>query len=132
MNYVDQILFLLCLLAIGFFLVKRINRIKKNIQLGKPEDRSDNPAERFKIMALIALGQKKMFDKPIVGLMHFVIYLGFIIINIEILEIILDGILGTHRLFAPYLGGFYTFLINVFEFLAVGVIITCVIFSDLV
>lgn len=128
MNYISQILFVVCLLIAGYLLTKRINRIRKNIQLGKPEDRSDNPAERFKIMALIALGQKKMFDKPIVGLMHLIIYLGFIIINIEVLEIILDGILGTHRLFAPYLGSFYSFLINVFEFLAIGVIVTCVIF----
>jgi ferredoxin len=128
MNYISQILFLLSLIAVIYFFSKRTTRIRKNIQLGKAEDRSDNPAERFKIMALISLGQKKMFDKPIVAIMHLIIYLGFIIINIEILEIVFDGLLGTHRIFAPFLGGFYPVLISIFEFLAVGVLVTCVIF----
>lgn len=129
MNHIlSQLLFIVCLLAASFFIYKRTSRIKKNIQLGKPENRSDQPDKRLRTMLLIAFGQKKMFSNPIVGLMHLVIYAGFIIINIEVLEIVLDGILGTHRLFAPYLGGFYSFLINVFEFLAVGVIVVCVIF----
>ncbi len=128
MNYASQLLFLVCLAVAGYFLYKRINFIRRNINLGKPEKRNDHPEKRFKNMLLFAMGQKTMFDKPIVGVMHFVIYLGFIIINIEILEIVLDGILGTHRLFAPYLGGLYPVLINLFEFLAIGVIVTCVIF----
>jgi heterodisulfide reductase subunit C len=128
MHYIGQVLFLLCILAAGWFLKKRVFRIRDNIRLGKPEDLSDNPPERFKNMLLVAFGQQKMFKKPLVGLLHFVLYAGFIIINIEILEIILDGLLGTHRLFAPYLGGFYPFMIGVFEFLAVGVIIACVVF----
>ncbi|MGC5371901.1 hypothetical protein, partial [Klebsiella pneumoniae] len=72
--------------------------------------------------------QKKMFNNPLVAVMHLIIYAGFIIINIEVLEIVLDGLLGTHRLFAPYLGGLYNFLINSFEILAVGVLVVCIIF----
>ena len=79
-------------------------------------------------MLLMALGQKRMFDKPLVALLHLAVYAGFIIINIEILEIILDGIFGTHRLFAPYLGRFYTFVINFFEVLAFLVLTSCIIF----
>ncbi len=89
---------------------------------------SDQKSERWRNVMLLALGQKKMFRYPLVGIMHFVIYAGFIIINIEILEIILDGLLGTHRLFANPLGGFYTFVIDFFEILAVGVLLACVIF----
>ena len=128
MNYLMQILFLLCLVAAGYFLYRRINFIRRNISLGLPENRNDQPGRRFRRMALFALGQKTMFDKPIVGVLHFIIYLGFVIINVEILEIILDGLLGTHRLFAPALGGLYPVLIGFFELLAVGVIVTCVIF----
>ncbi len=104
MNYLSQVFFLICLVAAGhYFLYQRIRFISRNIKLGKSEDRNDQPVRRFSRMALFALGQKTMFDKPIVGVMHFIIYLGFVIINIEILEIILDGLLGTHRLFAPTL-----------------------------
>ena len=85
-------------------------------------------SERFKKMMLLAFGQKKMFDKPVAGIMHFLIYIGFVLINIEVLEIILDGIFGTHRLFAPVLGSFYGVLINFFEILALGVIVSCLVF----
>lgn len=125
---IQQILFAVCLAVAGYFIYKRVSRIKANIQLGKDEDRSDHPAERWKMMALISLGQKKMFDRPLVAFMHLVIYVGFFIINLEVLEILVDGIFGTHRIFAPFLGGFYPFLINTFEFLAVGIIIVCVVF----
>ena len=103
-------------------------QIRRNILLGKDEDLSDNKYLRWKNLLLLALGQKKMFKNPLVAVMHLVIYAGFIIINIEVLEILLDGILGTHRLFFPFLGGFYTLLINFFEILAVGVFTVCVIF----
>src|SRR5690606_27150797 len=86
------------------------------------------PAERWRNTLLFALGQKTMFRKPLVGVLHFFVYAGFIIINIEILEIILDGALGTHRLFAPVLGGLYPVLIGCFEILAVLVILGCAIF----
>jgi heterodisulfide reductase subunit C len=79
-------------------------------------------------MALLAFGQKKMFHKPLVGFFHFLIYIGFVLINIEILEIILDGLLGTHRLFAPFLGSLYPGLMNFFEILAGGVFLACVFF----
>jgi len=128
MHILQQILFLLALGGAGFLISKRIGIIKNTILLGRAEDRSDNPSERLSTMIRIAFGQKKMFDRPIVGIMHFVIYAGFILINVEVLEIVLDGILGTHRLFAPILGSFYGVLINFFEFLAVGVLVVCVIF----
>ncbi len=111
-----------------WFIAKRVTFIKQNIQVGRPENRTDRPAERLGVMLRVAFGQTKMFDRPVVGIMHFVIYAGFLLINIEVLEIILDGITGQHRLFAPWLGGFYTFLISFFEFLAVGVWVVCVVF----
>ncbi len=123
-----QILFIACLGFAVWLFTKNILQIRRNILLGKPEDLSDNKPLRWKNLLLLALGQKKMFRNPAVAIMHFVIYAGFIIINIEVLEIVLDGMLGTHRLFFPYLGSMYTFLINFFEILAVGVIAVCVIF----
>jgi heterodisulfide reductase subunit C len=128
MAYLQQILFLLVLIAAIWLFYKKVNEIASNIRLGKDEDYSDRKPERWKNLLLLAFGQKKMFRKPFVALLHFIIYAGFIIINIEVLEIILDGIFGTHRLFAPHTGGFYTFVITFFEFLAAGVIIVCVIF----
>jgi heterodisulfide reductase subunit C len=128
MSYLAQMFFAACLAAAGYFIYKRFNRIRQNILLGRDEDRSDQPEKRRENMLLIAFGQKKMFDKPLIGFMHLIIYLGFIIINAEVLEIVLDGLLGTHRLFAPYLGSLYTMLINFFEFLAVGVLLVCVAF----
>lgn len=128
MHLFQQILFVAALALASYLIAKRIGIIKKTIQLGKPEDRSDNPSVRLQTMLRVAFGQKKMFDRPVVGIMHFVIYAGFLLINIEVLEIVLDGIVGTHRLFAPLLGSFYPILINFFEFLAVGVLAVCVIF----
>ena len=125
---IQQIIFVFCLALAGYFIYKRVSRIKANIQLGRDEDRSDHPAERWKMMAIIALGQKKMFDRPLVAFMHLVIYVGFFIINLEVLEILVDGVFGTHRIFAPFLGGLYAFLINTFELLAVGIIVVCVVF----
>eukprot|EP01136_Pigoraptor_vietnamica_P022035 Opistho-1_new@72732 len=128
MQIIQQILFVAAFGLAAYFISKRIQIIKKTIQLGRAEDRSDNPSERLKTMLRIAFGQKKMFDRPVVGILHFVIYAGFLLINVEVLEIVLDGILGTHRLFAPVLGSFYSFLINFFEILAAGVLLVCVVF----
>lgn len=128
MQIISQIIFLLALLSAGYFLSKRIGIIKKTILLGRSINRTDQPNLRLQTMLRIAFGQKKMFDRPIVGFMHFIIYAGFILINIEVLEIVLDGLLGTHRLFAPVLGSFYHFLINFFEILAAGVILVCIVF----
>ncbi len=125
---VQQILFFVAAsLAIGLF-AKKIAIIRHNILLGKDENFRDHPAQRWKNLLLLALGQKKMFRNPLVAIMHLVIYGGFIIINLEVLEICLDGLLGTHRLFASPLGAVYPWLINGFEFLALGVILVCVVF----
>lgn len=128
MHYIPQILFIALALAATWLFTKNILAIRRNIFLGKPENLNDNPSKRWSNLILLAFGQKKMFRNPLVAVMHFIIYAGFIIINVEVLEIVLDGMLGTHRLFFPYLGSLYTFLINFFEILAVGVIAVCVIF----
>lgn len=128
MAIIQQIIFLAVLGTVGWLVFKRASLIRNTILLGRDEDRTDQPGLRFATMVRIAFGQKKMFDRPLIGVMHFVVYAGFLLINIEVLEIVLDGILGQHRLFAPFLGSFYTFLIGFFEFLAVGVLVTCSIF----
>ena len=127
MQIVQQILFILLFLAAVWLFAKKVKFISRNIKLGRDEEFAPHP-DRWKNVLLIAFGQKRMFDKPLVALLHFAVYAGFIIINIEILEIILDGIFGTHRLFAPYLGNFYTFVINFFEVLAFLVLTACIIF----
>ncbi|HZH95386.1 MAG TPA: (Fe-S)-binding protein [Flavisolibacter sp.] len=128
MHLIQQILFIILLAVSIFLFTKKAMFIKRNINLGREEDLRDNPGARWRSMLLMGLGQKRMFDKPFVALLHLAVYAGFIIINIEILEIILDGILGTHRLFAPYLGSVYSFLINFFEILAFLVLAACVVF----
>ncbi|WP_428655966.1 4Fe-4S dicluster domain-containing protein [Runella sp.] len=128
MQIVQQLLFVAALGVTSWLISKRIGIIKKTIQLGKAENRTDRPSERLSTMLRVAFAQKKMFDRPVVGLMHFIIYAGFLLINLEVLEIVLDGIFGMHRLFAPILGSFYPILINFFELLAVGVLTVCVIF----
>ncbi|HRI22025.1 MAG TPA: Fe-S oxidoreductase, partial [Panacibacter sp.] len=129
MEIIFQILFVvLAGMAIWLF-TKKVKEIRRNIFLGRAEDLSGNSPQRWRNLLLLALGQKKMFKNPLVAVMHFVIYAGFIIINLEVLEIVLDGILGSHRLFTNLLPpGLYSFLINAFEFLAVGVFSVCVIF----
>ena len=127
MQIVQQILFILLFLAAVWLFAKKVKFISRNIKLGRDEEFAPHP-DRWKNVLLIAFGQKRMFDKPLVALLHFAVYAGFVIINIEILEIILDGIFGTHRLFAPYLGNFYTFVINFFEVLAFLVLTACIIF----
>lgn len=128
MQLVQQILFIILLGFAIYLFYRKAKEIAANIRLGRDEDLSDNKAERWRNVLLLAFGQKKMFRYPLVGVMHFVIYAGFIIINIEVLEIILDGVFGTHRMFANPLGGFYTFVIDFFEILAIGVLAACVIF----
>ncbi len=111
----------------GYLITQRFSRIAKTIHLAKPVFVT-NSSERWKRVLLLAFGQKKMFEKPFIGIMHLVIYLGFVLINIEILEIIVDGLLGTHRIFAPFLGDFYIFIIDFFEILAGGVVVACLVF----
>jgi len=129
MQFIPNIIFaLLTIASIGFF-VKNISKLKRNIFLGKDIDRSDNQSERWANMANIALGQSKIVKRPISGVLHVIVYIGFIIINIEVLEIILDGLLGSHRLFLPFLGkAFYGFLIGVFELLALLVLVSVILF----
>ena len=128
MQILQQILFVLVSIISIWLFTKKIKEINRNIKLGRDEDFSDNKSQRWKNVLLLAFGQKKMFKNPLVAILHFFVYAGFIIINIEVLEIVLDGIFGTHRLFAKPLGSFYTFLINAFEILAVLVILACAIF----
>ena len=128
MTYFFQFLFIALLASMSYLITMRFKGILATIRLSQPIQLSDQPSERWKRVFLLAFGQKKMFQKPFVGLMHFLIYIGFILINVEILEIILDGIFGTHRLFAPFLGSLYPLLLNFFELLAAGVFIACLVF----
>lgn len=128
MQILPQILFVLLVTFSVWLFTKKVKEIRRNILLGVDENLSDRPAERWKNLLLLALGQKKMFRYPLVAFMHFIIYAGFIIINVEVLEIVLDGVFGTHRMFAGTLGGLYSFLINFFEILAFGVIAVCIAF----
>lgn len=128
MAIIQQIIFIAALAAVAWLIYRRVGIIGKTIRLGKDEDRTDQSARRLSIMMRVAFGQKKMFDRPLIGFLHFAVYAGFILINIEILEIILDGVLGTHRVFAGPLGFFYRLLIGFFELLALGVLISCSIF----
>lgn len=128
MHIIQQVIFVLVAAAAIYFFTKQVIRIRKNILLGRDEDLSDNKEQRWKNMFIFALGQKKMFTNPLVAFLHLIVYIGFIIINIEMLEIVLDGLLGQHRLFAPFLGDCYTWLINSFEILAFLVLAACVVF----
>ncbi|SHM64649.1 4Fe-4S dicluster domain-containing protein [Cyclobacterium lianum] len=128
MSSLPQILFLLVLGGAGYLLYRRISFLRKTIMLGKQVSRTDHPKERWKTMMLVAFGQKKMFKRLAPALLHLVIYFSFIVINLEVLEFIIDGIAGTHRIFAPVLAGFYTVAINIFEILAMGVLVSCVFF----
>jgi heterodisulfide reductase subunit C len=122
MSYLDNILFAI-LLVIGFgYFYFNIKKIIRNINLGKAVNRKDNPKARWANMAMIAFGQSKMVKRPVAGILHIIVYAGFIIINIELLEIIIDGLFGTHRIFA-FLGTFYDVLIASFEILAFLVLI---------
>jgi len=128
MQYIPQAAFIILTGIAVYLFARKAGEIRRNILLGRDEDFSDNPGARWKNVVLLALGQKKMFKYPLVALMHLIIYAGFIIINIEVLEIALDGMLGKHRLFAEPLGNVYGWLINSFEVLAVLVLAVCVVF----
>lgn len=126
--YIDNLLFaILLVIGIGYF-SKNVKKLVRNINLGRDVNRSDNSSERWKNMAMIALGQSKMIKRPIAGFLHIIVYLGFIIINIEVLEIIIDGLFGSHRIFSKFLGSFYGLLIGSFEVLAVLVLVAVIAF----
>jgi len=124
----STIIFLILLIAGSTFFALNIRKTVSNIKLGKALNRSDNKVERFKTMAKVALGQSKMVRKPISGFFHIVIYVAFVITQIELIEIIIDGIAGTHRIFQPSLGGFYTFMISLIEVLSVLALLATFIF----
>ncbi|HEY0045083.1 MAG TPA: (Fe-S)-binding protein [Flavobacterium sp.] len=127
MSYLDNILFaILLVIGLGYFVVN-VRKLMRNINIGQPLDRSDNPGLRWGNMARVALGQSKMVKRPVAAFLHVLVYLGFIIINIELLEIIIDGLTGSHRVFAS-LGGFYNVLIGSFEILALLVLIAVIAF----
>jgi heterodisulfide reductase subunit C/uncharacterized membrane protein len=127
MNILSTIFFvLLLIIGFGYFTIN-VKKLIRNIKLGKDINRSDNSSERWKNMAMVALGQSKMVKRPLAAFLHIIVYVGFVIINIELLEIIIDGLFGTHRVFA-FMGGFYNFLIGSFEVLALLVLIAVVIF----
>jgi ferredoxin len=125
---IQQIAFLIILLVAGYIIAIRFKRILKTINLGKDDVSVGKKDERLRNLLLVAFGQKKMFKRFIPAFLHLFVYIGFLVINIEVLEFVIDGVAGTHRIFAPYLGNFYTVLMNSFEFLAVAVLVTCVIF----
>ncbi len=125
---ISQLIFGIILLAALVLFYRNASKIYRNIKLGKSVDRFDQPGERIKIMLLVAFGQKKMFKRPIPALLHLFVYVGFVIINIEMLEIVIDGLFGTHRVFSEALGGLYDFLIFSFEILAFLVLMGCVVF----
>jgi len=125
---IAQLIFILILAAAVYLFSKNVIKIRRNILLGRDTDRSDNPALRWKTMAKVALGQTKMVKRPFAALLHFFVYVGFIIINLEVMEIMIDGIFGSHRIFAKPLGGLYGLLIGSFEVLAILVLVSCVIF----
>ncbi len=125
---ISQILFVLILAAAIYLFSKNAGKVRRNILLGRDVNRSDRPAERWLVMAKIALGQTKMTKRPVAAVMHFFIYIGFIIINIEVLEIMIDGIFGSHRIFSKPLGSLYGLLIGGFEVLAILVLVACVVF----
>jgi heterodisulfide reductase subunit C len=122
MSILPNILFaVLLIVGVGYF-AKNVKKLIRNIKLGQDVNRSDNPSERWKNMAMIALGQSKMVKRPIAGFLHIIVYVGFVIINIEVIEIIIDGLFGTHRVLS-FMGGFYDVLIGSFEVLALLVLV---------
>jgi heterodisulfide reductase subunit C len=127
-SLLPNIVFVLIFLFAIFWFSKNVKKIYRNINLGISIDRNDNKKLRTIQMLKIAFGQSKMIDKPIVGLLHIIVYVGFLVINIELLEIIVDGVLGTHRVFAPFLGSLYNFLIGFFEIFALLVIVSVIVF----
>ena len=126
-HMIEQILFIIISGIAIYFFAKNLAKIRRNILLGKDIDLSDNKPERLKTMLKVAFGQTKMAARPIPFVLHLVVYVGFVLINIEVLEILIDGIFGTHR-FLSFLGPVYDLAIGFFEILAFGVLIACIFF----
>ncbi len=124
---VSQLIFLVITLAAIALFTVNLRKIIRNIRLGRSADRNDQPQKRLMTMLRVAFGQSKMVVRPIPAFLHFFVYIGFVIINIEVLEIMIDGLFGTHRVFNG-LGGLYNFLIGSFELLALTVWVSCALF----
>jgi heterodisulfide reductase subunit C len=127
LTFISSLVFIALLGTSVYFFTKNVKKIIRNINLGQDQDRTDNKAQRWELMARVAMGQSKMITRPVAGIMHLFVYIGFILINIEVLEIIIDGIVGTHRILS-FMGGFYNFLIGFFEVLALLVLVGVVVF----
>ena len=128
MSFLPQLVFAAVLIAAIWRFSKKAGAIARNIHLGKAQNRTDNPGARRANMLRVAFGQSKMQARPVAGVLHFIVYAAFLIINIEVLEIIVDGLFGTHRFFAPFLGNAYPIIIGFFEILAVLTVVAVVIF----
>lgn len=125
---VQQVIFLIIASAAIALFSLNARKIIRNIRLGKPIDRSDQPSKRLALLLKVAFGQSKMAKRPVAFVLHLFVYIGFVIINLEVLEIIIDGLFGTHRIFAAPLGGMYNVLIASFEILALLVLIGVIVF----
>jgi len=126
---ISNVIFLVVFLVTFGFFIRNLNRIITNIKLGRDINRSDRPTVRWKNMFRVAMGQSKMTRRPVAGVLHIIVYLGFLIINIEVIEIVVDGIFGSHRFLSTVLPiGLYNFLIGSFEILAILVLVACLIF----
>ncbi len=123
---ISNLVFLFAMIFSFYLFSKNISKILATINLGKPVNRLDNPLKRLGLMLKVAFGQSKMTAKPIAAILHLAVYVGFVLINIEVLEIILDGIFGTHRVIAPLVGESYNVFISFFEFLALSVLVACI------
>lgn len=128
MSILPQLVFILVFAVATYILFKRVRYLRRNIFLGKGETRNDQQDRRWKTMLLVAFGQQKMFKRFGPAFLHLLIYVAFVIINLEVLEFVIDGIFGSHRIFAPFLGAAYGVAMNIFEFLAIAVLVSCVAF----
>ncbi|MFT4524513.1 MAG: heterodisulfide reductase subunit C [Bacteroidia bacterium] len=128
MEYIPNIIFLLLLVGAGAWFAKNAGRIRRNILLGRDVKIEGDSSLRMRTMMKVAFGQSKMVVRPVAGFLHMIVYVGFVLINIEVAEIVIDGLLGTHRIFAAPLGGLYTAAIGFFEVLGLGVLVSCAIF----
>lgn len=128
MGIVLQVVFAIIFGAAFYIATRKMLTIRRNIMLGMPEQLNDRKSDRWRHMILFALGQKKMFKKPLPAILHLFIYVSFVIVNIELIEIFVDGVSGGHRTFAPFLGGFYTFIISVIEILSVLALVATLVF----
>lgn len=128
MSILPQLFFAISLFVAVFLFYRKVRSIRRNILLGKDINRKDYPNERLRLMLKVAFGQSKMMVRIVPGLLHLAVYVGFLLVNLEVVEIVLDGLLGTHRISAPLLGGLYGVLISVFEVFMALVTIACIIF----